>query len=119
MGGASALLRCAMFRRAAMLVDFEAEDGQQVELRGRIAVYEPRGELQLVVESMQRLGAGALYEQFLRLKARLEAAGSVRSAAQAADCALAGCTGHRYLARPLRRCTTCWPACGVVRHRCG
>ncbi len=75
MAGASALLRCAMFRRAAALLDFEAQDGQQVELRGRIVVYEPRGELQLVVESMQRLGAGALYEQFLRLKARLEAAG--------------------------------------------
>ena len=75
MAGASALLRCAMFRRAASLVDFEAQDGQQVEVRGRISVYEPRGELQLVVESMQRLGAGALYEQFLRLKARLEASG--------------------------------------------
>jgi exodeoxyribonuclease VII large subunit len=75
MAGASALLKCAMFRRAASLLDFEPADGQQVEVRGRIAVYEPRGELQLVVESMQRLGAGALYEQFLRLKARLEAAG--------------------------------------------
>ena len=75
MSGAAALLRCAMFRRAASLLDFDAQDGQQVELRGRLLVYEPRGELQLVVESMQRLGAGALYEQFLRLKARLEAAG--------------------------------------------
>jgi len=75
MAGASALLRCAMFRRAATLLDFDAQDGQQVELRGRLVVYEPRGELQLVVESMRRLGAGALYEQFLRLKARLEAAG--------------------------------------------
>ncbi len=75
MAGASALLRCAMFRRAASLLDFDARDGQQVELRGRLMVYEPRGELQLVVEAMQRLGAGALYEQFLRLKARLEAAG--------------------------------------------
>jgi exodeoxyribonuclease VII large subunit len=75
MAGASALLRCAMFRRAATLIDFDARDGQQVELRGRLTVYEPRGELQLVVEAMQRLGAGALYEQFLRLKARLEAAG--------------------------------------------
>ncbi len=75
LSGASALLRCAMFRRAATLVPFDAQDGQQVEVRGRLAVYEPRGELQLVVESMQRLGAGALYEQFLRLKARLEAAG--------------------------------------------
>jgi exodeoxyribonuclease VII large subunit len=75
MAGASALLRCAMFRRSATLLNFEARDGQQVELRGRLTVYEPRGELQLVVEAMQRLGAGALYEQFLRLKARLEAAG--------------------------------------------
>jgi exodeoxyribonuclease VII large subunit len=75
MAGAAALLRCAMFRRAAALLDFDAQDGQQVELRGRLVVYEPRGELQLVAESMQRLGAGALYEQFLRLKARLDAAG--------------------------------------------
>lgn len=69
------LLRCAMFRRAAALVDFRPADGQQVELRGRLGVYEPRGELQLIVESLQRVGAGTLYEEFLRLKARLEAAG--------------------------------------------
>jgi len=74
-GGASAALRCVMFRRAATLLAFEPADGQQVELRGRLSVYEARGDLQLVVESMQRLGAGALYEQFLRLRARLEAAG--------------------------------------------
>ena len=75
LSGAAVLLRCAMFRRAGSLLDFEARDGQQVEVRGRLSVYEARGELQLVVESMQRLGAGALYEQFLRLKARLEAEG--------------------------------------------
>lgn len=73
--GAAALLRCAMFRRAASLLDFAPADGQLVELRGRLVVYEPRGELQFVVEGMQRAGAGALYEQFLRLKARLEAQG--------------------------------------------
>ncbi len=73
--GQSALLRCAMFRRAAGLMDFRPADGQQVELRGRITVYESRGELQCVVEAMQRLGAGSLYELFLRLKARLDAAG--------------------------------------------
>ena len=72
-GGAT--LRCAMFRRAAQLVDFQPREGDAVELRGRLAVYEPRGELQLVVESMQKSGAGALYERFLRLKARLEAEG--------------------------------------------
>jgi exodeoxyribonuclease VII large subunit len=74
-GGAPALLRCAMFRRAAALVDFAPADGQQVELRGRLGVYEARGELQMVVESMQRVGAGTLFEEFLRRKARLEAAG--------------------------------------------
>jgi len=73
--GDSALLRCAMFRRAAGLLDFAPSDGQLVELRGRLAVYEPRGELQYVVEAMQRAGAGALYEQFLRLRAKLEAEG--------------------------------------------
>jgi exodeoxyribonuclease VII large subunit len=75
MAGSGALLRCAMFRRSAALLDFEARDGQQVEVRGRLAVYEPRGELQLVVEAMRPLGAGALYEQFLRQKARLQAEG--------------------------------------------
>ncbi len=73
--GGSALLRCAMFRRAASLLDFSPADGQLIELRGRLTVYEPRGELQLVVEGMQRAGAGALYEQFLRLRAQLEAQG--------------------------------------------
>jgi len=73
--GGTALIRCAMFRRAAGLMAFMPTDGQLVELRGRLGVYEPRGELQLVVEAMQAAGAGALYEQFLRLKARLEAEG--------------------------------------------
>lgn len=73
--GAAATVRCALFRRAAALLDFAPADGQQVELRGRIEVYEARGELQLVVEGMRRLGAGSLYEQFLRLRARLEAQG--------------------------------------------
>ena len=73
--GAPALLRCAMFRRAATLVDFAPADGQQVEVRGRLGIYEARGELQMVVESLQRLGAGTLYEEFLRRRARLEALG--------------------------------------------
>lgn len=70
-----AALRCAMFRRALSQVDFVPAEGMLVEARGNLAVYEARGELQLVVEGLQRAGAGALYEQFLRLKARLEAEG--------------------------------------------
>jgi exodeoxyribonuclease VII large subunit len=73
--GGNELLRCAMFRRAASLLDFTPADGQRVEVRGRLEVYPARGELQVIVESMQRDGVGALYEQFLKLKARLEAQG--------------------------------------------
>jgi len=68
-------IRCAMFRSAASRLDFVPRDGELVELRGRLGVYEARGDLQLVVESLQRAGQGALFEQFLRLKARLEAEG--------------------------------------------
>lgn len=64
-----------MFRRAAGLLDFTPGDGQLVELRGRLGVYDARGELQVVVESMRRAGQGTLFEEFLKLKARLEAEG--------------------------------------------
>ena len=72
---ANGQLRCAMFRRAASLLDFSPRDGELVEVRGRLGVYEARGDLQFIVESMQRAGQGALFEQFLRLKAQLEAEG--------------------------------------------
>lgn len=72
---ANGQLRCAMFRRAASLLDFSPRDGELVELRGRLGVYEARGDLQFIVESMQRAGQGALFEQFLRLKAQLESEG--------------------------------------------
>lgn len=68
-------IRCAMFRRAANLLDFAPRDGELVEVRGRLGVYEPRGDLQLIVESMGRAGQGALFEQFVRLKAQLQAEG--------------------------------------------
>ena len=71
----SGQIRCAMFRRASGLLDFTPRDGQRVELRGRLGVYEARGELQLVVESMRQAGQGTLFEEFLKLKARLEAQG--------------------------------------------
>ena len=71
----SGQIRCAMFRRAATLLDFSPRDGELVEVRGRLGVYEQRGDLQLIVESMGRAGQGALFEQFLKLKARLESEG--------------------------------------------
>jgi exodeoxyribonuclease VII large subunit len=71
----SGQMRCAMFKRAASGLDFQARDGQRVEVSGRLGVYEARGELQLVVERMVLAGEGTLFEQFLRLKAKLEAEG--------------------------------------------
>jgi exodeoxyribonuclease VII large subunit len=68
-------IRCAMFRRAASLMQFEPRDGEIVEVLGRLGVYEPRGDLQLIVESLARGGPGALFERFLQLKAKLEAQG--------------------------------------------
>jgi exodeoxyribonuclease VII large subunit len=68
-------VRCAMFRRAAGMLDFTPRDGELVEVWGRLGVYEQRGDLQLVVETMRRAGQGALFEQFMRLKAKLEAEG--------------------------------------------
>jgi len=68
-------IRCAMFRRAANLLDFTPRDGEQVQVHGQLGMYPARGDLQLIVESMQRAGQGALFEQFLRLKAQLQAEG--------------------------------------------
>lgn len=65
-------LRCAMFRRSASMLNFSPADGELVEVRARLGLYEPRGELQLVVESMSRAGQGTLFEQFLQVKAKLE-----------------------------------------------
>ena len=68
-------LRCAMFKRSAQMLNFAPKDGQSVEVFGRLGLYEPRGELQLVVESMRTTGQGTWFEQFLKLKAQLEAEG--------------------------------------------
>lgn len=68
-------LRCAMFRRAASQMGRLPRNGDQVEVMGRLGVYEARGDLQLIVEAMRPMGQGALYEEFLRLKAQLEQEG--------------------------------------------
>jgi exodeoxyribonuclease VII large subunit len=72
---ATGQLRCAMFKRAASGLDFAPRDGELVEVQGRLGIYEPRGDLQLIVEGMRRAGQGSLFEEFLKLKAKLEAQG--------------------------------------------
>jgi exodeoxyribonuclease VII large subunit len=71
----SAQLRAVMFRAQARLLRFRPENGMQVVARGRMTVYDARGELQLAAEYLEPKGAGALQVAFEQLKARLEAEG--------------------------------------------
>jgi exodeoxyribonuclease VII large subunit len=68
----SALLRSVIFRRNALELEVEPEEGMQVRVRGHVDVYPPRGVLQLIVESLEPAGPGALRVAFERLRARLE-----------------------------------------------
>lgn len=70
-----AQIRCAMFRSANARVGFRPKDGQQVLVRGRVSLYEPRGDYQLIGELMEDAGEGALKREFERLKAKLAAEG--------------------------------------------
>lgn len=72
---AGAQVRCVLFRNRAQLLGWRLENGQHVEARVLVTLYEARGDFQLNVEAARRVGAGNLYEQFLRLKARLESEG--------------------------------------------
>ena len=72
---AQAGVRCAMFRNRNQFVDWQPREGDRVELRAQPTLYEARGDYQLIVEAMRRAGAGALFEAFLKLKAKLEGEG--------------------------------------------
>jgi len=72
---AAAQIRCAMFRPAAMRVSIQPANGMQVLARGRISLYEPRGEYQFIVESLQEAGIGLLQQRFEQLKRKLESEG--------------------------------------------
>ncbi|MDQ2639726.1 MAG: exodeoxyribonuclease VII large subunit [Pseudomonadota bacterium] len=70
-----AQIRCAMFRARNNAVRFRPKDGMHVVVRGRVSLYEPRGDYQLIAEVMEDAGEGALKREFERLKARLAAEG--------------------------------------------
>lgn len=72
---ADAQLPVVLFRRQAMLLRFRPEDGLHVLVRGRVSVYEQRGQMQLVAETMEPVGAGSLQLAFEQLKAQLKAEG--------------------------------------------
>jgi exodeoxyribonuclease VII large subunit len=71
----AAQVRCALWRSAALKLAFVPRNGMQLLVRGRVSVYEPRGEYQLLVEYAEEAGEGALRRQFEALKARLHAEG--------------------------------------------
>ncbi len=71
----AAQIECAMFRTRAQFLDFRPENGQQVEVRARVTLYEARGTFQLTVEEIRKAGLGVLYEAFEKLKAKLQAEG--------------------------------------------
>jgi exodeoxyribonuclease VII large subunit len=72
---AQAQVRCVMFRHRAQHLGWKPVDGAQVAVRALPTLYEARGDFQLNVEAMRQSGAGALYEAFARLKAKLDAEG--------------------------------------------
>jgi len=72
---ARAQVRCALFRPKAQALRFQPRDGLQVLVRGRLTLYEARGDYQLVLEHMEEAGEGALRQAFEVLKAKLAAEG--------------------------------------------
>ena len=70
-----AQLPVVLFRRQAQLLRFRPKDGDEIQARGRVSIYESRGQLQLIAEHLELRGAGALQLGFDRLKARLLAEG--------------------------------------------
>lgn len=71
----TAQVRCAMFRNSNRRVTFRPQHGQQVLVRANITLYEPRGDYQIIVESMQPAGEGLLQQKYELLKAKLQAEG--------------------------------------------
>ena len=77
---AEAQLPVVLFRRQAMLLRFKPEDGLHVLVRGRVSVYAQRGQLQLIGETIEPVGAGSLQLAFEQLKERLKAEGLFEAA---------------------------------------
>jgi exodeoxyribonuclease VII large subunit len=70
-----AQVKCAMFRGNNRRVTFKPANGTQVLVKARLSLYEPRGDYQLIIESMQPEGDGRLQQQFEQLKMSLAAEG--------------------------------------------
>lgn len=67
----AAQVRAVMFRGRAQYANFIPREGDKIEVRALVSLYEPRGDFQINVEAIRRAGVGNLYEAFLQLKSRL------------------------------------------------
>ncbi|KOO12468.1 exodeoxyribonuclease VII large subunit, partial [Vibrio xuii] len=70
-----AQVKCAMFRGNNRRVTFKPANGNQVLVKARLSLYEPRGDYQLIIEDMQPEGDGRLQQEFEELKMKLAAEG--------------------------------------------
>lgn len=119
---ANAQMRCVMFSSANRLVKFSPKDGDQVLLRCHVAVYEGRGEMQLVVTGMKPIGQGELYVQFEALKKKLAAQGLFdvdhKKAIPAFPMRIALVTGKNTAARAdvLNTLARRWPLAEIVEY---
>lgn len=88
-----AQLSVVIFRRQAMLLRFRPVDGMAVLVRGRVSIYEGRGQLQLIAETVEPQGVGALQAAFEQLKSRLRAEGLFEEERKRALPAFPKCVG--------------------------
>ena len=89
----NAQIRCAMFRSRNSGLSFTPDNGQQVVVRGKVSLYQPRGDYQLIVDRMEEAGEGALRARFEALKNRLTAEGLFSAEHKQDIPELPGCIG--------------------------
>lgn len=103
---ARAQVRCAMFKPKSQWLRFQPREGVQVLARGRLTLYEARGDYQLILDSLEEAGEGALRRAFDELKAKLQAEGLFDAARKRPLPAWIGRLG--VITSPgARRCATC------------
>ena len=114
---ARAQVRCALFKPKSQWLKFVPRDGLRVLARGRLTLYEARGDYQLVLDHMEEAGEGALRRAFERAQGEARRRRPVRRRAQASPARLRAPARRDHLARAARRCATC-SACWRGASRC-
>ena len=109
-----AQLRCAMFRMKNALVGFTPQPGAQLLVRGRISVYEARGEYQLIVEHLEEAGTGRAQARVRAPEGAAGGRGPVRARAQAAACRASRAASASSPRPPGRRCATSCTCCAAL-----